>query len=98
MLGFFLPIVRDSRLIKRRFEPVAMLRVTDQFCRRLMISSPTFFPSPFTRNRWRDQNESRSLDFPHALLLVSCCAPVTLTPAQRPPQQSQDVVKVNTEL
>src|SRR5256714_7886094 len=33
-----------------------------------------------------------------ALLLVSCCAPVTLPFAQRPPQPSEDVVKVNTEL
>ena len=33
-----------------------------------------------------------------ALFLVSCSAPATLALAQRPPQQSEEVVKVNTEL
>ena len=33
-----------------------------------------------------------------ALLLLSCCAAATFALAQRPPQQSEDVVKVNTEL
>jgi len=33
-----------------------------------------------------------------ALLLASCCAAATIALAQRPPQQSEDVVKVNTEL
>ena len=32
------------------------------------------------------------------LLLVPCCAAASIAIAQRPPQQSEDVVKVNSEL